>query len=262
MAEKKDNKKETIHTYLADMGSSDTTKNFNKKLKENDFNLDLLDNEGKTALMFCIKNNLPDKIWSLLEFFADPNVQDLEGKTALHYAVDENHKEYQLALLFFNADPNIEDNNKKRPYQDKEDILEELTVFINEFKKTFCFMTRKRRKYLRYIYNIMDQNNKVITSSDICRYLTEYYAPLVDDMKAMDDANLFIEQALKYKLDLSDKSSLNFEEFLLCMLKIAKVKGMKTVDEFIDRYKEKKYEDKIREQQKKEKEAQKKKEES
>lgn len=72
--------------------------------------VNLADNYGRTALMFASSGPYPEAVRLLLKNQADPNIQDKdEHFTALMYAAAEGQTEVVKILLTFNADPKLKD---------------------------------------------------------------------------------------------------------------------------------------------------------
>ncbi len=70
--------------------------------------VNIVDNNGKTALMLNIKK---DTFTILVDFGANINLQDKDGRTAIHYAAIRNHDErLNIFLQNRNPDLNIKDN--------------------------------------------------------------------------------------------------------------------------------------------------------
>ena len=92
------------------------------------------DKMGRTALMLAVgsyDNWCPDKVAQLLlEYGADPNLQDNNGDTALHWLVrlpkcsKENLKTMNL-LLGYDADPTIRNNKGRAAF----DVADETTCY-------------------------------------------------------------------------------------------------------------------------------------
>ncbi|MCQ2817316.1 MAG: ankyrin repeat domain-containing protein [archaeon] len=239
---KKNVDKVTAYKYITEKeGDKASFKEFWKNIRISDYDLDEIDEQqNKTALMGCLNLGIPDKAWVLLEFFADPNIQNKDGKTALHFAVEEKKKDFQFLLLLFGADVNIQDKEEKTPYQEDTDY-KDIKEVVDKFKDTFLFMTRKRRKYLRYIFQKIESNGNTpgfIDQNSLAKYYVDFYQ--IPEQKAYDDAALFVTECAKNKIDKEDKdnvSMINFEEFMIAMLKIAKYKGLDKLDEFIGVFK-------------------------
>jgi len=56
--------------------------------------------------------------------------------------------------------------------------------------------------------------------------------------EANEDAKLFCQLASKFRSDEYNRPILCYEEFLLAMIKISQLHGMKVIDQFIDKSKE------------------------
>lgn len=147
--------------------SKDSVKDFKIKLKTHSFDFDSVDEKGKTLLIHLVETMVDtDRLWVVLEFFADPNIKDLENeKTALHYACKAGHKGMILALLLFGAHIDVTDKEEKKPFDHcptlKED-LEQILEHISKYKPYFIQLTRKRRKVIKDIFDSIDQETKII----------------------------------------------------------------------------------------------------
>ena len=98
-----------------------------KLLVENGADLDIQDNEGKTALIWAVKKEYFKIVKLLVENRADLDIQDNEGKTALIWAsIKENFKIVKL-LVENGADLDIQDNEGKTAliWAVKKEYLEE-----------------------------------------------------------------------------------------------------------------------------------------
>lgn len=262
-AKKKASEKKTVYRYIKDHeGDKAPFKEFWKNIRMSDYDLDEIDSEDKkTALQLCLEFDIKDKAWVLLEFFADPNIISGEGKSALDYALEGNKKVFQFLLLLFGAklhmhDPEkkneapVDSEGKKDDKDEKEidaerfDKLDGYKKTVDSLKDTFIFLTRKRRKYLRYIFQRMAGNEgDAVDENGLTNYYRELYP--MDSNKAEADAHKFMEICGNQKInDDEDKSAICFEDFLLAMLKITKVKGIEKLDEFINVFLKKYREDK------------------
>lgn len=217
----------------------DSIREFKHKLKHSKFDFDSKDPEkGKNFLIHLVETApSTDQIWIVLEYFADTNIKDNEGKTALHYACKMNKKEMILVLLLFGANPQLVDDEDKKPF-DLLPLREDLSHFverINMIKPFFIQLTRKRRKYLKLIFDEMDQSTKMIDDLK----LASFYQVINGDTEeeAIKDAQLFITQAKLFKSEYESKPSLSFEEFVIAISKIVQNHGMKVVDDLISRFK-------------------------
>lgn len=205
-----------------------------KKLK---IDLDICDrvNGDKSLLMRIIEDKLPtEKMWVLLEFLADPNVQDAERKTPLHYAVAADNKDMILALLMFGANPDLTDKDEKKPFEDNTD-LESLSEKVVTVKRQFLTLTRKRRKYLKYFFDAIDTfNNKSISAPNLADMYIRINEESMDT--AMKDASTFVNHA-KISKTFGEDNVISYEEFILAICKIIQVHGIKPIDDLIERFK-------------------------
>ena len=213
-------------------------KDMRSRLKEKPYDLDNQDDKGKTVLIQVIEmRNFTEQMWVLLDYGANPNIQDLEKKTALHYACANDRKDMIIALLLFGADPEIKDEEDKTPFEYARDDMNQIMEIINDIKKEFILLTRKRRKFLKYIFDETDKDYgaKVLTVAN----LTQFYMKInkETESEATKDAQSFISGAKLSKSSFEDNSSITFEEFIVAICRIVKIHGMKPVDELINRFK-------------------------
>lgn len=205
-----------------------------KKLK---IDLDICEklNEDKSLLMRIIEDKLPtEKMWVLLEFLADPNIQDADRRTPLHYAVAADNKDMILCLLMFGANPDATDKDEKKPFEDNTD-LEALNERVVAVKREFIMLTRKRRKYLKYFFDAVDTfNNKSIGAANLGDMYIRINEEPMDT--AMKDASMFINHAKIIKT-FGEDNVISYEEFILAICKIIQVHGIKPIDDLIDRFK-------------------------
>jgi ankyrin repeat protein len=81
-----------------------------RKLLENGASVNIQDPYGRTALMMASSGPYPDAVKILLERSADPNLTDKEEHfSALMYAASEGQLEVVKLLLSKNADPSLKD---------------------------------------------------------------------------------------------------------------------------------------------------------
>lgn len=218
----------------------DKLKNKGKeKEKEKTIDLDNVDENGQTVLTRVVNNkNWTEQMWVLLDYGADPNVQDKDGKTALHHAVAAERRDMVICLLLFGADIEKKDNEGNEPLKDyRWEDLQTIQETVESIKREFISLTRKRRKHLKFIF---DEIDKEVQSRFInINSLSAYYEIINKESNeaAMNDAKLFIQGAKLIKNQFEENPSLTFEEFVIAICKIVKIHGMKVIDDFIDRYK-------------------------
>lgn len=148
---------------------------FRDRLKKYRYDFDQVDEKNKTLLVNIVET-MPgsEYAWVVLEYFAEPNIKDSEDKTALHYACKGSNKSAILTLLFFGAHTDIVDKEGKKPFdhcpQLKEE-LEQITELVEKFKIPFISLTRKRRKYIKKIFDQIDQSTKFIDEGKLQLYI-------------------------------------------------------------------------------------------
>ena len=153
-----------------------------------------------------------------------------------------------ICLLLFGADPDIEDNEGKKCFDEYKDDMSLIKEKIDDIKREFISLTRKRRKFLKYIFDETDKDYgaKILNIESLANYYVKINKENIDD--ARKDALLFIQGARLFKS--TDDVSITFEEFIVAICRIVKIHGMKVIDDFINRFKEirKKVEPKIQEE--------------
>jgi len=228
---KRENFQELLDTVKEDF------KPMRQKLKEKPFDLDNQDENGKTVLINIIElRGNTEQMWVLLDYGADPNIQDNEGKTALHHACLVDRKDMIICLLLFGADPEIEDHENKKCFEDYKDDMSLIREKIDDIKREFIILTRKRRKFLKYIFDETDKDYgaKILNVESLTNYYLKINKEKEDE--ARKDATLFIQGARLFKS--TDDISITFEEFIVAICRIVKIHGLKVVDDFINRFKE------------------------
>lgn len=208
------------------------------KEKEEGFDLDMVDDKGKTALIHVVEGrNNTEQMWVLLDYGAEPNIQDEEGKTALHYAFAVERKDMIVCLLLFGADPEILDKEGKKPSDDFRDDVKPLEEAVALVKREFISLTRKRRKFLKYIFDEID--GEFASKQISINTLSSFYEKLNKESieSATKDAQIFISRSRLIKSGSDESPSITFEEFIVSICKIIKNHGMKVIDDFINRYK-------------------------
>lgn len=81
-------------------------------LLEHGADVKLADFSGRTALLFASSGDFPETVRLLLDHGAEPNIADITEKyTPLMFAAAEGHLEVVKILLEYNADPNLKDKD-------------------------------------------------------------------------------------------------------------------------------------------------------
>jgi hypothetical protein len=147
--------------------SKESVEDFRKKIKKYEFDFDSTDDKGKTLLIYLVENvQNTDYLWVVLEYFCDLNIKDIENeKTALHYACKNMQRGQIACLLLFGANTEIIDKEGKKPFEHClgiKDELDHLLEIIEKIKVPFIQLTRKRRKYIKRIFDQIDQTTKAI----------------------------------------------------------------------------------------------------
>jgi hypothetical protein len=240
---KRENFQELLDTVKEDF------KPMRQKIKLKPYDLDNQDENGKTVLINVVElRNNTEQMWVLLDYGADPNIQDNEGKTALFHSCLVDRKDMIVCLLLFGADPEIEDNEGKKCFEEYRDDMSLIKEKIDDIKREFISLTRKRRKFLKYIFDETDKDYgaKILNIESLANYYVKINKENIED--ARKDATLFIQGARLFKS--TDDVSITFEEYIVAICRIVKVHGMKVIDDFINKFKEirKKVEPKIQEE--------------
>ena len=177
-----------------------------------------------------------EQMWVHLDYGADPNIKNNESKTALHHTCIVDRKDMMICLLLFGADPEIEDNEGKKCFDDYKDDMSLIKEKIYDIKREFISLTRKRRKFLKYIFDETDKDYgaKILNVESLTNYYLKINKEKEED--AWKDATLFIQGARLFKS--TDDISIIFEEFIVAICRIVKVHKMKVIDDFINKFKE------------------------
>ncbi|KAL8233971.1 hypothetical protein R6Q59_020071 [Mikania micrantha] len=88
---------------------------FMDNLLGNGYDIDVIDNEGQTALHKAVVGKKEAVISHLLRKGASPNLQDLDGATPLHYAVQVGAMQTVKLLVKSKVDVNVADNEGWTP---------------------------------------------------------------------------------------------------------------------------------------------------
>ncbi|KAL4510769.1 hypothetical protein ABPG72_004923 [Tetrahymena utriculariae] len=100
------------------------------------FDLCQKNQQGSTALHYCIEKELLETFHTLIESFPNINIQDSDGFTPLHVAVLNEQNDLVLELLKKGADPSIQDNEGQSVYEiAKNSIKKQINDFIQQQKQ-------------------------------------------------------------------------------------------------------------------------------
>ena len=109
---------------------------------------------------------------------------------------------------------------------------------IDDIKKEFIILKRKRRKFLKCIKYIFDETDKDYVAKILnVEYLTNYYLKINKEKEdeARKDATLLIKGARLFKW--TDDISITFKEFIVAISRIVKIHRLKIIDDFINKFK-------------------------
>jgi hypothetical protein len=109
---------------------------------------------------------------------------------------------------------------------------------IDDIKKEFIILKRKRRKFLKYIKYIFDETDKDYVAKILnVEYLTNYYLKINKEKEdeARKDTTLLIKGARLFKR--TDDISITFKEFIVAISRIVKIHRLKIIDDFINKFK-------------------------
>ena len=232
-------KKEMYQDLLDTIKENFRDMRYRIKSHEKPFDFDLQDENGKTVLHQVVEmKNYTEQMWVLLDFFASPDIRDNEGKTSLHQAVIADRKDMVICLLLFGANTEIEDNDGKKPFDYAKNDLLPLVEKVSSIKREFISLGRKRRKFLKHIF---DETDKELNAKNMSAMtLSVFYEAINQESTndALKDAQEFISLAkiIKGSFD-TDSSVIQFEEFMVAICKIVQMHGLKPIDDLIERFK-------------------------
>lgn len=152
-------KYKTIHEAVMNGDLNDVNRHIDR-----DIDLNVKDENGKTALHHAVNYAVPKIVERLLSLGADVNAQDIMGETPLHYATarrmhnikNMDYKQCADLLVAKGADPRITNNKGKAPF--------ELKSYLGEWgaepKLCWAALVNHRKFAEEIIQNGADINNK------------------------------------------------------------------------------------------------------
>ena len=177
---------------------------------------------------------IPDYTYDERGFVVTCLSDGVDGKTKENYVYDADGKLLRHENIIDYTKTNIlgefadlqgfirkwNDEEKKDNKEEEKEIepekleeLEKMQKVVDQFKETFIFLTRKRRKHLRYIFQEICKNSGgYLEENGLAEYYRNYYP--MDDNKAIADAHKFIEICGQSKIDDQDKTSITYEDFI------------------------------------------------
>ena len=115
---------------------------FSVIFKANNFNIDEIDNDGNTPLLYAMKNfiNNEELIEKIISYGANVGFIDMEGKVPLFYAIEYGKLNIFKLLIKYNANIEYQAPNGLTPLK--------LTVFKNDisFAKIILEIKKKNMK--------------------------------------------------------------------------------------------------------------------
>jgi ankyrin repeat protein len=171
----------------------DPTSMLTNILNSADVDVNLTDNEGKTALMYASRYVSNSKLLDLLlEKNPDLNVKDKEGKTALMYACVNGNTVLVNLLLEHSADVNVIDNQGKTALMYA--CANGNTVLVNlllEHSADVNVTDKKGKTALSYLFDydfIPEQNQEELTLQTIQLLVTKTRRDLIYPAKTIVDS--------------------------------------------------------------------------
>mmetsp|Transcript_22149 Transcript_22149/g.39265 ORF Transcript_22149/g.39265 Transcript_22149/m.39265 type:complete len:320 (+) Transcript_22149:148-1107(+) len=162
-----------------------------RTLKVNQF-----DNLGNTLIFHPSSIGDLKIVQVLLDYDADPNIQNEKLQTPLHLACEREHRQVMSLLVEYGAEPDLQDYKKKRSYE-HQDLDPRIQI---QFKKTLGdarekYLEKKQTKQLSLIteeeksvyktmFDAMDEDSdNALTAFEMFRLMS--MVPLSSDYKAL-----------------------------------------------------------------------------
>lgn len=176
-------------TALFDFVSRNDIKSVVELLK-NGARTDITDKEGKTILLYA-NNNIFRK--PLLQFGADSNVKTSNGNTLLHSAVRKGHEETVKLLLEYNADAKALDGNDKPPlYYAKSNAIRKLLLENGADPNDDLYLHFALKTNNEEFFNDLLETNIDVNVEDKSSKTPIFYCKRAEDAKKLVNKNAYI----------------------------------------------------------------------
>ena len=106
---------QNINSPLHDAVISDDTSLLKQLLLNHSYDIDIIDEFGRTPLMYSIFVNSHTSFDILVNFGSNVNMLDIDGKSSLHWACQLGHSRIAKALLNCNCDVDHLDRDGRLP---------------------------------------------------------------------------------------------------------------------------------------------------
>ena len=106
---------QNINSPLHDAVISDDISHLRQLLMNRSYDIDALDEFGRTPLMYSIFVNSYSSFDILLQFGSSLNIIDIDGKSSLHWACQLGHLRITKGLINYNCDVNQRDGDGRLP---------------------------------------------------------------------------------------------------------------------------------------------------